>query len=376
MAGPLDTIVSQIKDLFSSSGKSAIGIDIGSSSVKIVQLRKKGGSVLLETYGEIAVGPYAGESPGRVVRTTQEKVVEAITDLLREAKITSRDAGVAIPTSSSFVTFIKIPKVDSKQLAQIVPMEARKYVPVPLSEVTLDWLEVPELDDPYSEYEIRKESTGMKMTNILMVVIHNEALQSYKTITNLAKINSSFFEIEIFSALRSVADETQAAQLVIDFGANSTKYYILEQGVLRSTYIVNRGAQEISLALSQSMGITFDEAERLKTTVGISDDPQYKPVSDIIHITLDHLFFEAERSVSNFGQKYGKNIKRVSLTGGGSLLKGLYELARERFPNTEVVYADPFSHVQVPKFLEPVVANIGPSFAIAVGIALRKISQN
>ena len=133
-------------NLFSKQSKSVLGIDIGSSSIKMVQLRKKGGHAILETYGELALGPYTGKPVGEAVNLPLEKIIEAINDMLKEKEvnITTRVSGIAIPFASSLMAVIEMPAVPQKQLAQMVPLEARKYVPVPISEVALDWYIIPQ----------------------------------------------------------------------------------------------------------------------------------------------------------------------------------------------------------------------------------------
>src|SRR3989344_1438891 len=139
MQNPLKDIMR----LFQGGGGSALGIDFGSSAVKVVQLRKTHGHAVLETYGELAVGPYGNAEIGQSVRLSVTRMSEALTDVLRESKVSGRDCGVAIPISSSLVTTIEMPLVDDKQFAQMVPIEARKYIPVPISEVALDWWVIP-----------------------------------------------------------------------------------------------------------------------------------------------------------------------------------------------------------------------------------------
>ena len=127
-------------NLFKKTESSAIGVDIGPSSIKIVQLKKQGGKAVLETYGALSLGPYAGIEVGRATRLPPQKIAEAITDLIREANITTKQSGMSIPMSSSLVTVIQVPNVDQKELAQMIPIEARKYIPISISEVTLDWI--------------------------------------------------------------------------------------------------------------------------------------------------------------------------------------------------------------------------------------------
>src|SRR3989344_3873580 len=98
---------------------SVLGIDIGSSAVKVVQIKKKHGKAVLETYGELALGPYAGVEIGRAVSLPGEKMIEAIRDLLRESKTTTVSCGAALPLSSSPITFITIPPIAEQKIGDV-----------------------------------------------------------------------------------------------------------------------------------------------------------------------------------------------------------------------------------------------------------------
>ena len=130
---------SNILSAFSKKSPSVLGIDIGSSAIKIVQIRKKHGRAVLETYGELALGPYAGVEIGRATSLPNEKLVEALKDIMRESKTTTGLAGVALPLSSSLISFISVPSVSEKQMSEVVTLEARKYIPVPMNEVMVDF---------------------------------------------------------------------------------------------------------------------------------------------------------------------------------------------------------------------------------------------
>ena len=105
-----------LSSLFKQESKSVIGVDIGTSSIKVVQLRREKGRVILETYGAIALGPYAGVEIGRATALGMEKIAEALKDVIREANVTSKDAAIAIPYSASLVSIIKIPAAAESQL--------------------------------------------------------------------------------------------------------------------------------------------------------------------------------------------------------------------------------------------------------------------
>lgn len=373
MANPFSSLFS---GLLKKQGGSVLGIDIGSSSIKVVQLRKDKGKAILETYGELSLGPYAGVEIGRATNLSQEKIIEALSDVMKEANVTSKDCGISIPSSASLLSFIHMPVSDKKQLDAMVPIEARKYVPVPISEVSLDYWQIPKEENSYSEFERTPSSDSQKDpgTEILLVVIHNDVLNRLTTIAQSTGLSAAFFEIEIFSSMRSVVEQSLDAELVFDMGAGSTKLYIIDRTVLRSSHTINRGSQEITLALSRSLNIPVGEAEHIKRTIGSSNAPEHKNVREIIELNLDYIFSETNRVISNYQRRYNKNISRIILTGGGSLLKGFLEAARGRF-QTEVVLGDPFAKTEAPAFLEPVLKNAGPEFAVAIGIALRRLGE-
>jgi type IV pilus assembly protein PilM len=366
-----------LQNFFKPKGQSVLGIDIGSSSIKIVQLRKKGGKAILETYGELALGPYAGTEIGRATALPNEKIIEALRDLMKEANATTKSTGISISTASTLLSFIKMPDMDQKQLANMIPIEARKYIPVPITEVTLDWWIVPKEENSFSEFEKQPsqgEAPKEKSIDVLLVVIHNDVLNHLNQISAGVNLETSFYEIEIFSSMRSVVDQSLESVMIFDMGAGSTKLYVIERGILRASHTINRGSQEITLALSRSLGMSVGDAEHIKRTVGISAEPENKNINEVITLNLDYVFSETARVVSAYERKYNKSISKIILTGGGTLLRGLLEVARTRF-QTEVVLGDPFSKTEAPAFLEPVLRNAGPEFAVAIGIALRKLQE-
>ena len=355
--------------------KSVLGIDIGPSSIKIVQLKRKKGRAILETYGELSLGPYAGLEIGRSTSLDTEKLAQAVVDILRESNVTTNKAGISIPMGSSLVSFIKLPKVDEHQLAQMIPLEARKYIPVPISEVSLDYMVIPRNDAIASEYQNSQETPDEKTIDVLLVVIHNDAMERNKEITKVAKLDTSFSEIEIFGSMRAVLEPGTAPQMIIDFGSGSTKIYIIERGILRTSHMISRGSQDITLAISKSLGISVEEAEKMKRERGLlKKDGDEMDINEITSLTLDYIFSEIGRTLLNYQKKTERNVNKVFLTGGGVLLKGLKEKAESSF-NVPVVMADPFSKVEYPAFLESVLKQAGPSFAVAIGLALRRLQD-
>ncbi|MEY4602500.1 MAG: hypothetical protein RL292_441, partial [Candidatus Parcubacteria bacterium] len=197
----------------------------------------------------------------------------------------------------------------------------------------------------------------------------------YTDVATKNSLSTSFFEIEIFSAMRSVLDQTVAPVMIFDMGAATTKLFIVERGILRTSHTINRGSQNITSAISKSFGIEMDKAEVMKRHFGLLDTtPDGISVSKIIALTLDFLFTEANRVIFTYEKKYNKNVSKVFLVGGGSSLKGLEPLAQKSF-QTEVIGGNPFSKVITPAFLDEVLKQTGPQFAVALGLALRRLQE-
>jgi type IV pilus assembly protein PilM len=292
-------------------------------------------------------------------------------DVLRESTTTSKDAGLAVPLAASLVSFVKMPNVDDKQLREMMPIEARKYIPVPVSEVTLDWSVVPREE---AGYEDTAKPDAKDSIDVLLVVIHNEAIAKYQQIGQASGVAASFLEIELFSTIRAAADPSVRTQMIFDMGAGTTKLYVIERGILKNSHTINRGSQDITLAISKSMNVPVAEAETMKRLHGLSKSPEHKELADVITLTLDFIFYESNRVLLNYQKKYGTDIGKVVLTGGGVLLKGFAELAKSSF-QSDVALADPFSKVEAPAFLEDILKTAGPEFAVALGVAMRKLQE-
>jgi len=371
------SILDTISSIFKKAHTSVLGIDIGASAIKIVQLRKKRGRAVLETYGELALGPYAGIEIGRATNLPPEKIREALVDLIKEAKVTSNKAGAAIPGGSSLVTIIEMPYIGDAELAQMIPIEARKYVPVPISEVSFDWWIIPKENQNLNEDTAQNEENAekkVKKIEVLIAVIHNETLSKFQKITKEASLECSFYEIEIWSTLRAVIDEPAKTVMIVDIGAASTKTYIVEGGIIRNSHLINRGSQDVTLAISKSFNISVAQAESIKRKEGLLGKVGEQSVEEIASLSFDTIFSEANRVLLNYEQKFNKNVSKVILAGGGSVIKGLLPKAVAHF-ETEVKIADPFSKVETPAFLGKILKEAGPEFAVALGVALRRLQE-
>lgn len=346
--------------------QSVIGVDVGSSSLKVVQLRREGGTAVLETYGELALAPYTGGEVGTATNLPADKIAEALKDLLREASVTSTDAGISIPFSRSLLSLVELPRRDNaEEQKTVISLEARKYIPVPVTEVQLDWFIVPE---PLPEGE--KAPTKVK---VLLVAVHNDELALLQNIVIGAGITATFYEIEIFSTIRSVVDEPIKPVLVLDIGASASKVYVVERGVVALSHNVRAGGQDVTRTIASAQELPVAQAELAKKEHGIGNHEA--PYSrETIELVFSRIFEEAKRVLVQYETTHNKAVSALVLTGGGGVTKQLAEYAKTFFA-IDVRVADPFGKVAAPAFMRPVLEEIGPEFAVAVGLALRKLEE-
>jgi type IV pilus assembly protein PilM len=345
---------------------SVLGLDIGSSSLKVVQLKKQNGGAVLETYGELALGPYAGGEVGQATNLSADKIAECLRDLLHEANVTTTSAGVSIPFARSLLTLIELPRGKThEEQKTIVELEARKYIPVPVSEVQLDWFVVP---DPISE----GKELPVKV-KVLIVAVQNDELKLLQGVTGQAGLATDFYEIEIFSTIRSVVDEPVLPVLVLDIGASATKVYVVEHGVVALSHNIPEGGQEVTRTIASVHNLSISKAELFKKANGFAIVPDTYDRATI-ELVFAQIFVEAKRVISQYEQKHKKPISTIVLTGGGGVTKQLAEYARQFF-SIQVKVADPFAKTQAPVFMRATLADIGPEFAVAVGLALRKLEE-
>ena len=341
-------------------------MDVGSSSLKVVQLRREGATAVLETYGELALAPYAGGEAGQATNLPADVIAESLNDLLREANVTTKEAGVSIPFSRSLLTLVSLPRRDNpEEQKTVIELEARKYIPVPVTEVQLDYFIIPEA--------IPEGAAPPTSIQVLLVAVHNDELSLLEGVVRGAELAASFYEIEIFSTIRSVVDEPVKPVVVIDIGASATKVYVVEHGVVALSHNIPQGGQDVTRTIATSQGLPVGKAEILKKEHGFADGAGvYDRAS--IELVFSRIFEEAKRALAQYETMHEKKVSSLILTGGGGVTKELEEYAKGFFP-VEVKIADPFGKTQAPVFMRPVLEAIGPEFAVAVGLALRKLEE-
>ncbi len=354
--------------IFSKKEKSVIGVDIGSSSLKVVQLRKEHGIIMLETYGELALGPYANVAIGQATNLPADTIAKTLTDLLKESSVTTTDSGISIPSARSLLVFVDLPYRDNAdEQRTIIELEARKYIPVPIEEVQLNWFVLP------GGRATEQKTDSPRMVQVLLVAVHRDEITLLENVAHNAGLATSFFEIEIFSTIRAVVDEPIKPIMIIDIGSAYTKIYVVEQNVVGSSHSISHGGEDITRAIATTKHIEIEQAEHLKKDGGF-DDVKDTLMHTILENVYSEIFTEAKRVMSQFETTYNRAVSTVILTGGGGVTKGLVQYAKTFF-SVDTRVADPFAKTKAPEFMRQTLREIGPEFSVAVGLALRKLQD-
>jgi type IV pilus assembly protein PilM len=335
-----------------------VGIDIGSSSMKVVEVQNRNNVLTLSTYGEIQLGPYANHAVGEAIPLDAKQEQQALVDILRESAVKATTAVFSMPLASSFVTSIRFDADQKEDLAPRVRVEARKYIPVPINEVTLDWAEVGENTD--------KES---RERNVLVAAIQNDALTRFKILMQFVNLKEPPTEIECFSSIRAAFNEDEKHLAVIDIGALSTKLYLAQDGLLQRMHRVRAGGSIATKRIADTLERPFEEAEQIKRTL-TPESQGYRDIVRAHHSCYERPLTEFKQVMREYEVANDTSIEVVYLAGSGALFPNLKQLVADTL-QCEARYINPFKKVSYPAFMEDMLPELGPTFHVALGAALR-----
>lgn len=344
--------------------KGFLGVDIGTFSIKIVEMSRSGRRKKLDNYGEIRASALY-EKPFRTfekstLTVSSNDVIRAVKAVLQEAKIKSKKAYFAIPDFSTFFTTITLPAMTKEELPQAVNFEARQHIPLPLDGVTLDWQII--------EREAGPQSKSGKV-KILLVAVPNEVIKQYQEIAQAAGLELLSLEAEVFSLARALIKESELDKAValIDIGARSTTISVIDKGMLKISHSFDTSGNDLTNVISKGLNVDYNQAEGLKKKYGLSKDDGDS--RKIILPLIDLVLSEAEKIFASFFESEKKQVNKIILAGGSALLSGLPNYFNENLKiPTEV--ATPFSDIYYPPVLENILKESGPSYSIAVGAAI------
>lgn len=351
------------------------GLDIGSSSIKVVQYEQHNGRYQLRAFGHHPAPAGAVFSEAEI---DQKELVKAIKEVVRESHIKSKNVVTAFPESLVFTRVIEIPAVTPEELASAVEWQAEQYIPMPLTEVRLSWMVLDkELFD-----RVQKENPEKKpKIKILLVAAPNALIQRYLRMINEAGLKPIAFETEVVAISRALAGMTGGEApntLLMSIGSNTTDLAVVKNGVIQFTRSIGTGGVSLSRAISQELGFDMNQAEEYKKAYGLLEDQLEGKIMQVIKPVIDVIVSEVERAIMYF-QSNNQNevVKRVVLTGGSSQLPGLVVFLANSL-GLEVQIGDPWMNITIPDELKDKVTQMENQvmYAVAAGLAMRPQDDN
>ncbi len=346
---------------------SYLGVDIGTTSIKVVEVKQGKQLPEVVNYGFLESSSYLARANQALqasdLKLFEKEAKEFLKTLLREMKPQTTDAFASIPAFSAFTTIIDFPEMTPSDLSKAIVFQARQYVPQPLSEVALDWMKVGEAQD----------EKGFKRQQILLISVPQEIIQKYQTIFKEAGLRLKALEIESLSLARIFGSSDPTPTVVIDIGSRSTNIAFLDGGDLKFDVQSDFAGFSLTQALSSSLGINPLRAEELKRERGVlGTGPNYE-LSTIMLPFLDAIINEVKKAVYKYEAQFpsARKMERAMLTGGGANLLGIAKYV-ERELGITTVKASPFLKFEHNPEIEPFVPELNPIMSVALGLTLRE----
>lgn len=346
--------------LFGLGAKPVIGLDIGSSSIKLVEAEKKRSGWVVRSFTSIAL-PEDSIVDGEIVN--HAAVVEAIKNLIKESSTRATLVSTSVAGSSVIIKHIAIPKTSPKELEDQVYWEAEQYIPFDMKDISLD-------------YEVVQEDMGDGKMDILLVAAKKDFIEKRLAPVKECGLNPQVLDVDVL-ALANIFWENYEmtpdnAVVLVDVGASLTKINIVSQSTTIFTRDVAVGGKNLTQEIQNKLGISFQEAEVLKidacTTGQIPEE-----VLPLVNAISENISLEIRRSLDFYAASPVQlPITAVFLSGGASRLPGLSNMLAEIL-GLPIDYLNPFSKVACSgkQFNEEFLTAISSSAAVPLGLALR-----
>ncbi len=346
------------------------GLDIGSNSIKAVELEQKDGRFHLRTFGYYPAPTGAIFSDAEM---DQKELSKHIRELVEESQIKSRNVVTAFPESLVFTRVIEVPAVDEKDLASAIEWQAEQYIPMPLSEIRLSWMV---LDKDLLERSRQSKDEKKPKIKVLLVAAPNPLINRYLNIVRDAGLLPTAFETEIVAITRSLAtvgDGSDPTTLLMSIGASTTDLAVVSNGVIQFTRSIGTGGTALARAISQELGFDMNQAEEYKKAYGLLEDQLEGKIMKVIKPVFDVIVNEVERAIMYFQtHNPSTTVRRLVLTGGTAQLPGLVVFMAKAL-GLEVLVGDPWQNVIVPDRFKSKTSQIENQvvYAVSVGLAMR-----
>ncbi len=367
-----------------SKRKSYLGVDIGTASIKVVELTSgPNRTPRLVTYGR---AEYTGDATKVDAERDIARIVATLKAICSQAHTTSKKVSAALPTFAVFSSVITLPAMSEKELAAAIRWEARKFVPLPLEEMILDWKFLADnqptktasgTNGKGATLEANGKSSddkpkGKNNIRVLLTAAPQNLVKKYLTIFRQAELELLSLETEAFALERSLVGGAREVIMVTDLGAVTTDICIIENGIPVLNRSIDVGGLTITKAIANSLNVDVKRAEQFKRDIGLNTrGAAAGGIPATIENTISPVVNEIKYNFSLYQSQSSQPIEKIILTGGSSFLPMLPEYLENLF-QVKVYIGDPWARVSYPEELNPVLDEVGPQFASAIGLAMRQ----
>jgi type IV pilus assembly protein PilM len=343
--------------------RSLVGLDIGSSAVKAVELKASGKGYKVVAYGSEPVPPDSIVD-GAIIDGSA--VADAIRRLFENRKIKTKDVVASLSGNAVIVKKITLPQMTEAELAESIYWEAEQYIPFDIQDVNLD-------------YKILEATTEQKGTmDVLLVAAKKEKIADYTGVIAQAGRSAVAVDVDAFALQNAFALNygVEAGQVValLNVGASATNINIIsgEQSVF--TRDISIGGNAYTEALQKELHLPFDAADGLKRGQPV-EGAQYDDAKPVLRAVTENVILEIQKTFDFFkATTASERIDRIVVSGGGSRVEGFFDQLRERF-QAAIEPFDPFKNIPFDARRFGEASEAAPTAAIAVGLALRKVGD-
>ena len=338
-----------------------VGLDIGHNTIKVVELRRDKEGVNIQNYGEVELFSYAGLEMGQSVGLSNEQIAKAIKDLLEKSKIGIKNIYVSVPSIESYIFTINVKEVEGIEMSNVIDLEIRKYIPMPITELAVD------------HWPISKDIDKGEM-KLSVIAVNKSVIDKYINIFKKAELNILGVEMETFSAVRAL-NLNDKNYLLIDSGGSYTTATLIIKGILYKSQTIQIGGNNITSVIKNSiMKSSYKETEILKRQL-IDKEIENNSMMNIMDMSTYPLLEELGHIAENMEREYNLIIDEVIFVGGNA--KACADNARIKdFFKTIVKVGSGFEKLNYPKYLVNLINRVGPSYSIACGLALKSFIKN
>jgi type IV pilus assembly protein PilM len=345
------SLLSGISDFF--------GLDIGTSALRLVQLKGVGRVKTLQRY---ALMPIDAKLVSSDANADQQKLAALIAQFVGEANVSTKNVAVGLPSTRVFTTVVDIDRLSPDELAKSIQLQADSLIPTPLSESKIDWAVLG--DSPVSSDKVE----------ILLSSVPNSYIEKRLDLLESIGLNVMAFEPDSMAISRStVPADLREPTMVIDVGNLSTDLVISVDGIPHLTRSISTGTAAIVQSAVQNLNIDKQQAEQFVFKFGLSKEKLEGQVYNAIISTVDLLMSDIEKSIKYFQTRYpSKKLDRIIMTGGASALPEFPLYVANKL-NIAVEIGNAWRNIAYPAEQQNDLLAISNQFGVAAGLAERAL---